>query len=174
MCPCAGDADRLRYDTAVTAAVRAFDGDAATIIEHLTVRMAELAAAQRYEEAAMVRDRLSALIGAIRRQQLTSALREAGRCTIRQGDRAWIVDGARLVDVRVDGQAGRALPVEPPPAVIDARPLTRHHVDEALVLAKHFDKHGARLEISGCTGTWCVPLPAAIELPRLDRVRHAA
>jgi DNA polymerase-3 subunit epsilon len=174
MCPCAGDADRLRYDAAVSAAVRAFDGDATAIVEHLGVRMAELAAAQRFEEAAMVRDRLSALLGAIRRQQLTAALRDAGRCTIRQGERAWVVDGGRLVDVLVVGQAGRALPVEAPPEVLDARPLTRHHVDEALVLAKHFDKHGARLEVSDCTGTWRFPLAPAVELSRVDRFRPAA
>jgi DNA polymerase-3 subunit epsilon len=174
MCPCAGDADRLRYDLAVTAAVRAFDGDAATIVEHITVRMAELAAAQRYEEAAMVRDRLSALIGAIRRQQLTTALRDAGRCTIRQADRVWVVDGARLIDAYVVGQAGRAMPVEPPAAPLGGRPLTRHHVDEALVLAKHFDKHGHRIEVTACSGTWQFPLPPAIELPRLGRLRHAA
>jgi len=174
MCPCAGDADRRRYDAAVRGAIRAFDGDAAAIVERLTIRMAELAAAQRFEEAALVRDRLSALVGAVRRQQLVAALRAAGRCTVRHGERSWVVDGARLIDVAVVGAVGRALPVDAPEPPIDDRPLARRHVDEALVLAKHFDKHAGRLDVIECSGEWRFPISVTDELPRLDRHHRAA
>lgn len=160
MCPCAGDADRARYDAAVAAARSLFEGNADPVVEHLSVRMTELAAAQRFEEAAMVRDRVSALLGAVRRQRLTDALRAADRCTVRHGDRAWVVEHGRLVDVVVTGTAGRALPVDPPDPVDVTLPLPRRHVDEVLVLAKYFDKHADRLEIVSCTGEWRFPLEA--------------
>ena len=63
MCPCAGDADRARYDSAVDLVRRTFAGDATAVTDHMTARMTELAAAQRFEEAMLVRDRLSALLG---------------------------------------------------------------------------------------------------------------
>jgi len=164
MCPCAGDADRSRYDAAVAGAQRLFQGDADPVVEHLRVRMTELATAQRFEEAAMVRDRVSALLGAVRRQQLTDALRAAGRCTVRDGDRAWVVDHGRLVDVVVTGTVGRALPVDPPDVVDQGRPLPRHQVDEALVVAKYFDKHAGRIEVVSCTGEWRFPLGSPPDL----------
>ena len=163
MCPCAGDADRARYDDAVAAARRLFSGNADVVVEHLRVRMTELAAAQRFEEAAMVRDRVTALLGAIRRQQLTEALRAAERCTVRHGDRMWVVEHGRLVDVVVADTAGRALPVDPPDAVDADRPLSRRNVDEALVLAKYFDKHAGRLVVE-CTGEWRFPLASPDDL----------
>ncbi|MAT04480.1 MAG: hypothetical protein CL424_05490 [Acidimicrobiaceae bacterium] len=164
MCPCAGDADRERYDAAVRAVIRIFDGDTQPAVAHLTSRMTELAAAQRFEEAAMVRDRLSALLGAVRRQQLTDVLRAAGRCVVRDGDRSWVIEYGRLVDVVVDGTAGRALPVDAPDAVAAGRPLPRRHVDETLVLAKYFDKHAHRLEITTCSGEWRFPLASPPDL----------
>ena len=87
----------------------------------------------------MVRDRLSALLNAVRRQHLTQALRDAGRCVVRRGDRTWVVDHARLVDTSIVGHAGQALPVDPPAEPDAERPLTRYHVDEALVLAPNFN-----------------------------------
>ena len=52
-CPCAGVADRPRYDDAVAAAVAAMSGSPGAVAERLGERMMALAAAQRYEEAAM-------------------------------------------------------------------------------------------------------------------------
>ena len=161
MCPCAGAADRAAYDTAVAVASAAFDGDAAVIEAHLTERMMSLAAVQRFEEAALVRDRLAALENALRRHRLVEALRRAGRCTVRQGERSWIVDDGRLVETTLVGSAGGALPVDAPDAPTVGRPLGRRNIDEALVLAKHFDKHASRLTIERCTGTWAFPVGEA-------------
>lgn len=165
MCPCAGHADRARYDAAVDLVRRTFAGDASDVTERLIVRMTELAAAQRFEEAALVRDRLSALVGALRRQQLTDALRAAGRCVVRRGDRTWVIDAARLVDASMIGEVGRALPVDPPSPPDPGRPLTRRHVDEALALAKHFDKHAAHLTVIECSGEWRFPIGQTDRLP---------
>lgn len=166
-CPCAGLADSAGYAAAVDGARRAMTGDPSTIVAHLTGRMAELAAVQRYEEAAMVRDRLSALLGAVRRDRLVAALRAAGRCTLRRGDATWIVDDGRLVDVSIAGTAGRALPVDPPPPAEPGRPLSRTQIDEALCLARAFDQHAGRIEVLACSGTWQFPVAASDVLPRL-------
>ena len=167
-CPCAGFADRRRYDDSVAAAARVFGGDSTLIREQLTLRMSRLAAAQRYEEAAMVRDRLSALLGAVRRQQLVSALRGAQRCVVRRGTTTWVIDHARLIDTTISGELARALPVDPPEAPSDDRPVDRRQIDEALCLAKYFDKHAGRLEIVSCSGDWRFPIAVGDTMPRLE------
>lgn len=122
----------------------------------------------------MVRDRLQALLGAVRRQRLTDAVRTLGHCVVRRGDTTWVLDHGRLVDVTIDGAVGRALPADPPDVVAAGRPLTRHSVDEALILAKYLDQHTARLDVVECSGSWTFPLAVSDQLPRLDRLRPAA
>ena len=173
-CPCAGVGERDAYDRAVAAAVRAVQGDADTITEHLVARMTELAAAQRFEEAALVRDRLRALIGAVRRQQLVAGVRALDRCIVRRGGTTWVLDRGRLLDVSIDGAVGRSLPAGPPEPLDADRPMTRHAVDEALVLAKYLDRHADRVEVLECTGTWSFPIDVPDAIPRLDRPRVAA
>jgi DNA polymerase-3 subunit epsilon len=166
-CPCAGASDRAAYDAAVTTARRALGGDAGPVTALLVARMTELAAAQRYEEAALVRDRLRALLGAVRRHRLVEALRAAEHAVVRRGDHTWVVDHGRLIDVGVAGDVGRALPVDPPAVVAPDRPLDRSGVDEALCLAKFFDRQADRIEVLECTGTWGFPVDVSDELPGL-------
>ncbi len=59
-----------------------------------------------------------------------------GRFETTRGDVTWVVDHARLVDVRVAGSTAGALPAAPPPAPEPGRPLPRLLADEALVLAR--------------------------------------
>ncbi len=160
MCPCAGAADRATYDAAVAAAASAFDGDATVIEAQLTDRMLGLAAVQRFEEAALVRDRLAALQNALRRHRLTAALLAAGCCRVRHGDRSWIIEDGRLVETTLSGTAAGALPVAPPDAPAAGRPLGRRNIDEALVLAKHLDRHSDRVVVESCSGSWSFPIEA--------------
>ena len=169
-CPCAGDADRATYDAAVEAAHRAMTGSPGIVVEQLTARMSVLAAKQRFEEAALVRDRLAALLSAIQRDRLTESLRLAGRVTIRRRGTTWVIDAARLVDVAITGEVGRALPIDAPEAPAHGRPLRRFQVDEALCLAKYFDKHSHELEIVSCDGTWQFPIEPNDTMPRLQGV----
>jgi hypothetical protein len=121
-----------------------------------------------------VRDRLRALLGAVRRHRLVEAVRALDRCVVRRGGTTWVLDRARLVDVAIDGAVGRALPAGPPDPIEDGRPMTRRTIDEALVLAKYLDRHADRIEVIECSGTWSFPLRITDELPRLDRHRVAA
>jgi DNA polymerase-3 subunit epsilon len=167
-CPCAGTADRSEYESAVEHTRRAMTGDTAVVVDRLRERMVSLAGQQRFEEAAMTRDRLSALLGAVRRQQLVAALRRAERAEVTVGDFTWIIDRARLLDVRSDGRLTAALPVAPPEAPADEAPLPRHLIDEALCLARFFDKRAAALSVT-CAGEWSFPVCASEEIPRLPR-----
>ncbi len=167
-CPCSGDADATTYLAAVNAAQQAFAGSPSVVVDQLAARMFGLAAQQRFEEAALVRDRLQALQYALRRQRLVNALRSAGRCEVRRGGTTWVIDDARLVEVAIAGEVGRALPVDPPVAASTGAPLAAHQIDEALCLARYFDKHANRIEVNECSGTWQFPLPLEPEL-RVER-----
>lgn len=138
-CPCAGVGDEASYRRDVQAVVAAWTTGDDELTRRLTTRMQQLAVTQRYEEAALTRDRMSALDGAVRRTRLMGDLVRRGRFEVRRGDHTWIVDHGRLIDVRLAGSAAGAIPVAPPePASVD-RPLSRLIADEALLLAKHLD-----------------------------------
>jgi DNA polymerase-3 subunit epsilon len=171
-CPCAGLADADRYRETVAGACKVLAGDPSSISELLVQRMASLAAQQRFEEAAMARDRMAALLGALKRHELVRALRRAGRFELTDGQITWTIDQARLVDVSVHGRVTGALPVGAPDPAPEHGPLNRHQIDEALCLARHIDRHidrhGDRLRLQRCSGTWEFPLAVSDQVPRLD------
>jgi DNA polymerase III subunit epsilon len=168
-CPCAGSADPIEYRGLVDLAARTLRGDTGAVSALLVARMTDLAAARRFEEAALVRDRLAALLGAARRHRLVEALRGTERCEIRHHGVTWVIDRARLVDVTVAGRVAPALPVAPPDPVQPHLLLGRHQIDEALCLARHLDRHAARLEVVRCDGPWSFPIGVSDALPTLDR-----
>ena len=167
-CPCSGTADPTEYAASVALATRAMAGDPSFVVERLRERMSTLAGQQRYEEAAISRDRLSALLGAIRRTQLFAALAALGRAEITHGDTTWIVADGTLVDTRTATTLTAALPTSPLGTVEVGRPTPREHADEALCLAKFFDKHAYRLTVS-CDGAWTFPIAQTESIPPLER-----
>lgn len=112
-CPCSGTADPAEYVLAVEVTRRAMTGDPAIVVDRLRDKMATLAGQQRFEEAATLRDRLQALLGAVKRHRLVETLRSADRAQVTVQGTTWIVEHARLVDATQDGSATRALPVAP-------------------------------------------------------------
>jgi DNA polymerase-3 subunit epsilon len=156
LCPCSGTADPAAYAAAVDAAASALTGDPRLVVDRLRDRMLDLAGAQRYEEAALTRDRLSTLLGAVRRHLLVEALRSAERADVRFGESTWIIDRGRLLDATRAGTAGAALPI-PAPEPATAAVLTREQIDEALCLARFCDKRADRLTVR-CSGTWTFPV----------------
>ena len=174
LCPCAGGVDPEVYAGHTRAVARflttGIDGDD-RIIGPLTAKMAALAAEQRYEEAASARDRLAALLRAVYRHQIIERLRATGRLRITDGTRLWSIDDARLVDVTIEGQLTGALPVPPPEAPEPGRPLERHQVDEAFLLARFVESAAVdpdRYQIVECTGTWSFPAGVSDRVPTLD------
>jgi len=164
-CPCAGTADPAEYAAVVELATTALTGEPHVVADRLHDKMMQLAQQQRFEEAALVRDRLTTLIGAAKRAQLVDALRAAGRVRITRGDSTWIVDDARLVDAARAGTAGRALPVPAPEPPAPGGVLSREHIDEALCLARFCEKHADRLTVE-CTGIWRFPVSSGLPVVR--------
>jgi DNA polymerase-3 subunit epsilon len=167
-CPCATEVDPARYAAAVATAAAVLQGDSGPVVGPLLARMSTLAAAERFEEAALARDRLQAVLLAVRRHHLVDALRRAGRCTVELGDSRLSLDDGRLIGVVVPGRLLDELPIDTPPAAPPGRPLDRHLVDEALCLARHLDRHHQRVRIVSCEGEWRFPVTASDQLPRLD------
>jgi DNA polymerase-3 subunit epsilon len=130
--------------------------------------MSRLAGQQRFEEAATTRDRLSALLGAIRRTQLFAALAEVGRAEVTHGDTTWIVADGALVDTRTVTTLTAALPAASLGTIEHGRPVSRDHADEALCLAKFFDQHALRLTVT-CDGVWRFPIVQTEAIPPLER-----
>ena len=70
--PCVGEIDANRYQELVDGMAAFFDGDSAAVADRLTEEMEEAAAAQQYENAARIRDQLSAVASATERQELVT------------------------------------------------------------------------------------------------------
>ena len=169
-CPCAGTITQAEYAALVDRVVRGLTVDPALLLEPLEARMRALAAAERFEEAADVRDRAAALARALSRQRRLDALRRAGRVELD-------VDGARVV------LAGGRLSPSRPPRPLRRRPgprsgagrrsrrspLPRHLVDEVACVAAWLDAEGRSARLVSCEGPWTSALPA---LPRYEPGRR--
>jgi DNA polymerase-3 subunit epsilon len=181
-CPCAGAVTRAEYARIVDRVVLGLTADPSVLLEPLSARMAGLAAAERYEEAADMRDRAAALARALARQRQLDALRRIGRLEIEVGaEPGHPADGARrlvLTGGRLDGGVGQL-------ALADGdgdgdlagdgdgdgdRPLARHLVDELSCVASWLDAEARRVRLVHCEQPWTVPLP---RLPRFEPVRSA-
>lgn len=162
-CPCSGTADAGAYAAAVEHAAAALTGNPHRVVDLLHDKMMQLANQQRFEEAAGVRDRLTALVGAAKRFHLVESLRAAGRVEISDGASTWTVERALLVDAVRSDSVSRALPVAPGDTS-DTTVLSRHQIDEALCLARFCDKRAAQLSVRA-SGEWRFPI--SDRLPQL-------
>ena len=168
-CPCAGSVSREDYAEIVAQVVTGLTVDPSVLLDPLRARMAALASAERYEEAADMRDRAAALARAISRQRQLDGLRRSGRLEIEIGDepRRVVLAGGRLV-----GAAGQLALGDPddPGADTDIdldRPLPRHLVDELSCVASWLEAEARGVRLLHCEGTWAVPVP---RLPRFEAV----
>ncbi len=148
-CPCAGFADRAAYDDAVAVITALFDGETSAVIESATARMRDLALAQRFEEAAAGRDRLTELLGALERTALVRAVLDAGSVTVLDGELELRIEGGVLHHPVLDTHE----PVDP--------------VGEALMLGRHLERIAGRAEVVECSGEWRFPLLFDTTVPRL-------
>lgn len=117
LAPCQHEVTVAEYDHRAAAAVRAaFTGDPQQLVDALQARLARLAHAQRYEQAATVRQRLTALLRAcVRQQRRTSLIRIAHLAAARPAGGGWelaVVRHGRLAG------AGYAPPRTPPRQVL--------------------------------------------------------
>jgi DNA polymerase-3 subunit epsilon len=125
-CPCSGATSADEYDALVAQVARGLEDEPTALLDPLEERMRALAGAERFEEAALTRDRLAALARALERARLVRAARAAGRVTVEDAHGTVAIDGGRLV---LDDLAA------PPESDPDAPP-GRHEIDELLVIAR--------------------------------------
>lgn len=171
LCPCAGQLPLGAYPEAVTAAERILRQDPAAALGALAVRLAGLAAARRFEEAADVRDRGRALATAHRDRAIVAALRGAGSRRLRIGSTEVVVEHGRLVSAVADGVAYE-LPAPVDGADAGSEVLTPAALAEAKVIARwllrapgrwHSDDPTADAELldalrRASTDPWTAPL----------------
>lgn len=73
-CPCAGDVDESQYSNIVASVASGLKGDLDVFLAPMLEKMRDLASSQRFEEAASVRDRMTALRTAVELRRLAEVL----------------------------------------------------------------------------------------------------
>jgi DNA polymerase-3 subunit epsilon len=173
-CPCAGTISEADYARHVRTVVRGLTCDPEALLGPLRDRMRALAAAERFEEAADVRDRAAALTRALRRQRRFDALRRAGHLVVELAPGTCArFDGGRLVEVYAEPRerprgAGALEPLPLPPGPAGGSdpgpgprgPLPRELADELTCVGAWLDRRAATLRIRHCDAGFSMPLPA--------------
>lgn len=171
-CPCAGGVDPADYRRAVDLVVAGLTGRPEVLVEPLHDRMRALAAAERFEEATNVRERLGDLCAALRRQRDLNALISSGRLVVRleHGEtlelrhgvlwRAWPPGDPTQATLWDDRSDAAARPVEMQPAELPepGRPVPLVLADELAVVAGWLQRHADRVRLihadSPFTSAW--------------------
>jgi DNA polymerase-3 subunit epsilon len=98
-CPCRRQLAEEDYSALADTARRALQEEHTLVCTPLELRMQRLADAERFEEAAMTRDRLATLVRALRRRRAIDALRAAGRLVLDSAEgRVELVHGRLVLD----------------------------------------------------------------------------
>jgi DNA polymerase-3 subunit epsilon len=126
--PCEGGASPHEYGVLVEQVRGALAGDIRPLAEPLRRRLGEVSAEQRFEHAAVIRDRITALVRACARMQRLSALTSIGELVAAHpdGDGGWEIAVVR--HGRLAG-AGVAVRGTPPWPVVDALRVTADAVE---------------------------------------------
>lgn len=97
-CPCDGELSEIAYTAVVDRLLEGISSSPQLLLEPLASRMTELADAQRYEEAAWLRDRHRALARALEMRAVWRALSDAGLMVLEDdAGRLVTIDHGRLV-----------------------------------------------------------------------------
>lgn len=167
LCPCAGDLDPARYDRVVATVRDAWAGRPDLLLAPLTERMDALAAAERFEEAADVRDRAAAVVTVLERRHRLAALRASGRTELAlPGGAGAVLDGGLLTTAwGRDGQVRSLAIVAGAPVPDDATDPDGADAERACVaawLGQALGRATGRVTVTsssgGLTSAW-PPLP---------------
>jgi DNA polymerase III subunit epsilon len=160
--PCEGGTTPTEYGALVELVASAWSGDVRPLVEPLEAKLADLSAAQRYEHAAVVRDRIATVVRACARmQRLTSLSRVAELVAARpDGSGGWEFTVVRYGRLAAAGVAARGVAPWP---VVEALQATADVVDPAHpVLAEEtervldwLEQPGTRLVLA--SDAWTMP-----------------
>lgn len=164
-CPCSGAASEAEYAAVIEELVANLTSRPDRLLAPLAARIESLAAEQRYEEAADVRDRAGALAGLLRRHRRFDLLRRAGRLRLRIGN-GWVelVDGLLWRSGRADGPDELFAtddPGAPPAPPTGPLPVPkRAEADELLTVVDWIERNADKVAIEEVEGVLANPLPA--------------
>jgi DNA polymerase-3 subunit epsilon len=169
-CPCRGHTAEVDYGAVVETVRRGLTEDPRLLLDPLERRMNVLAGQERFEEAAITRDRVAALTRVLRRRQTLAWLSSSGRMSVAVDSGVVTFDDGRLLlgDPELDLTGTAAIDdVADATADVPAH-LDRRRADELLVVARWLDREvGAGrarlLEASGAPSS-----PRAGALPRYE------
>ncbi|WP_240916010.1 DEDD exonuclease domain-containing protein [Sanguibacter sp. HDW7] len=152
----AGRAARAAHDAEVVGARLAMGDDPSSVVERAVARITRYATEERYEQAAVERDRLAALLDGSARRERFAQMSECAELVAARArdDGAWeivVVRHGRLATTAVapvgtdpyltiEAAAATAEAVQPPVA-----PATAAHPEETLLLLDWLDSPGVRL-----------------------------
>ena len=113
--PCEGGIDSADYSTFVELVASAWRGDPRPLVEPLERKLAALSAEQRYEQAGLVRDRITAVVRASARMQRLASLRAVGEIVGARPDGAggWELSVVRAGRLAAAGHARLGVPPRP-------------------------------------------------------------
>jgi DNA polymerase-3 subunit epsilon len=181
-CPCAGAITEAEYAQLVATVRRGLLAEPALLLGPLEAKMHALAAEERFEEAADMRDRAAALAAALKRQQRFDALRGAGRVVMEVdgSSRSELLRGRLLRSwtVTKKGIAAVPLPLDLDPSAPDAleapapgdgsapgAPLPKALADELACVAQWIDRYGHRIRVIHADGSL---VPTGPPLPSFE------
>jgi DNA polymerase-3 subunit epsilon len=159
-CPCSGEITVEAYRHLVERVERGLTVQPSLLLDPLHDRMRELAAADRFEEAADTRDRADALANALRRQRRIDGLRRAGRLRLEVAGEG----GVELLDGRLvrawarDAPPQGELALDAAPVVVSG-PVPGELADEVLCVAAWLDSRAGRLTLLHCGAGLAEPIP---------------
>jgi DNA polymerase-3 subunit epsilon len=172
LCPCAGGVSVQDYGAVVAFVVRGLTREPDLLLAPLRRRMDDLAAAERFEEAADARDRAAALASVLHRQRRVEQLRRSGVVDLDLGDGVVVrLDNGRLTEAPADadqlplvlastrGQIRTAVSPEPGWIAGD-------EADELLCVAAWLDANARRIRLVACEGMLASAVPRIPELAR--------
>lgn len=153
-CPCTGHTSEADYAAVVEIVRRGLSGEPRLLLDPLERRMNLLATTERFEEAALTRDRLASLSRTLRRRQTLEWLSTSGQMAIAvEGGIVALVDGRLMLG---DPALDLVIPAKTSAQTVDVISplLDRRHVDELMVVARWLDRETTAgrarlLEVSG-------------------------
>ncbi|MCW2549463.1 MAG: polymerase epsilon subunit [Mycobacterium sp.] len=181
--PCTGSQSREEYAVHVAAASRAITADPVAVVNALARRMTSLADADRYEDAAVHRDRLAAFIRVSARRQRFAALAAITELVAARPDGVggWELSVIRYGRLVASGKAPSGAAVRPYVAALLATaetvvagpgPLPAASAEETECILRWLERPGARLVES--SDAWASPAWGAAGQSQWLRERPAA
>lgn len=159
-CPCAGAITPEAYRALTDSVRRGLSHAPAELLDPLAGRLRDLAADERYEEAADTRDRAAALSQALQRHRRFSMWRGSGRVVLSLPDGSGVeLLHGRLVHAwdAAGGPPAPSLQLQPDEAPHGT--VARDEADELLCVGQWLDREAANVRLLHADGVLASPLP---------------